>query len=66
MRMAARGQYMTDANRDHTVKVVVDNLGPGEEYFYQFEVDGNQSPTGRTKTLPTCERSERGSRRAPG
>jgi len=51
--IVARGQYMTDANRDHTVKVVVDNLGPGEEYFYQFEVDGNQSPTGRTKTLPT-------------
>jgi alkaline phosphatase D len=25
---------------------------PGQDYFYQFVVDGRPSPTGRTKTLP--------------
>jgi len=48
-----RSLFRTDASRDYTVKVVVDNLSPGQEYFYQFDVDGNRSPIGRTKTLPT-------------
>ena len=48
----ARGRYRTDANRDYTVKVVVENLDPGQKYFYQFDVDGVRSPTGQTKTLP--------------
>jgi len=48
----AYGQYRTDASRDYTVKVVVDDLNPGQEYFYQFDVDGIRSPAGRTKTLP--------------
>ncbi len=47
-----RGEYRTDASRDYTVNVVVDNLNPGQEYFYQFEVEGIRSPVGRTKTLP--------------
>jgi alkaline phosphatase D len=50
--VVARGQYRTDASRDYTVKVVVDDLSPGQEYFYQFEVDGIRSPAGQTKTLP--------------
>lgn len=50
--IVARGQYRTDASRDHTVKVVVDKLNPGQEYYYQFDVDGIHSPAGRTKTLP--------------
>jgi alkaline phosphatase D len=50
--VVARGHYKTDASRDYTVKVVVDSLSPGQEYFYQFEVDGIRSPTGQTKTLP--------------
>ncbi len=50
--VVARGQYKTDASHDYTVKVVVDDLNPGQEYFYQFDVDGNRSPAGRTKTLP--------------
>lgn len=50
--VVARGQYRTDASRDYTVKVVVDGLNPGQEYFYQFDVDGIRSPAGRTKTLP--------------
>ncbi|RLA35041.1 MAG: alkaline phosphatase [Gammaproteobacteria bacterium] len=51
--VVASGQYMTDANRDHTVKVVVDRLIPGQEYFYRFDVEGIRSPVGQTKTLPT-------------
>jgi alkaline phosphatase D len=51
-KVIARGQYRTDASRDYTVKVVVDELIPGQEYFYQFDVDGIRSPTGRTRTLP--------------
>jgi len=51
--VVANGQYMTDASRDHTVKVVVDRLNPGQEYFYRFDVEGIRSPIGRTKTLPT-------------
>jgi alkaline phosphatase D len=50
--IVARGKYKTDASRDYTVKVVVDNLSPGRTYFYQFDADGIQSPVGQTKTLP--------------
>jgi len=50
--IVAHGQYTTDASRDYTVKVVVDNLSPGQEYFYQFDVGGMRSPAGQTKTLP--------------
>ena len=49
----ANGKYSTDETRDYTVKVVVNGLSPGQEYFYQFDVDGIRSPVGRTKTLPT-------------
>ena len=48
----ARGHCRTDASRDYTVKVVVGDLDPGREYFYQFDVDGVRSPAGQTKTLP--------------
>ena len=47
-----RGQHRTDASRDYTVKAVVIDLHPGQEYFYQFDVDGIRSPDGQTKTLP--------------
>ena len=50
--VVARGQYSTDRGRDHTIKIVVDNLAPGQEYYYQFAADGSTSPTGRTRTLP--------------
>jgi alkaline phosphatase D len=49
----ANGKYSTDETRDYTVKVVVNELSPGQEYFYQFDVDGIRSPVGQTKTLPT-------------
>lgn len=50
--VVADGVVGTDETRDYTVKVIVDALRPGREYFYQFDVDGRFSPVGRTKTLP--------------
>ena len=38
--------------RDLTVKVDVDGLDPDSYYWYFFEMDGETSPVGRTKTLP--------------
>lgn len=51
--VVATGTYRTDESRDYTVKVEVDDLSPGHDYFYQFDVDGRRSPVGRTRTLPT-------------
>jgi len=50
--IVARGRYKTDANRDYTVKVIVEELHPGRDYFYQFDVDDVRSSVGQTKTLP--------------
>lgn len=41
--------------RDFTVKVDADGLQPGRRYWYRFEADGTQSPTGRTRTLPAAD-----------
>lgn len=38
--------------RDHTVKVDALGLQPGRTYYYRFEAAGQESPTGRTRTLP--------------
>ncbi|MBX3481114.1 MAG: alkaline phosphatase D family protein [Caulobacter sp.] len=40
------------AERDWTVKVDVDGLKPGADYFYQFQFGEARSPVGRTRTLP--------------
>ena len=50
--VVARGEFRTDASRDHTVKVVVSDLSPGRNYFYQFDSGGVRSPLGQTRTLP--------------
>ncbi len=50
--VVSHGQFTTSAQRDYTVKQVVDGLAPGESYFYQFVVNDTTSPLGRTKTLP--------------
>ncbi len=47
------GQFTTDASRDYTVKLDVQNLQPGTFYYYRFAYDGNFSLTGRTKTAAT-------------
>lgn len=50
--VVSHGQLTTNAQRDHTVKQVVDGLEPGKRYFYQFVVNGTTSTLGQTKTLP--------------
>jgi len=50
--VVAHGQFTTGAQRDHTVKQLVDGLQPGKTYFYQFVVSDRASPVGRTKTIP--------------
>lgn len=38
--------------RDHTVKVDALGLSPGRSYYYRFDAAGQDSPIGRTRTLP--------------
>ena len=47
-----RGEGLTGADRDYTIKVDVSGLNPGTDYTFQFEVGGAKSPVGRTRTLP--------------
>ena len=47
-----QGELTTDPETDHTVKVEISNLNPGQVYFYRFLVNGITSEPGRTKTLP--------------
>ena len=46
------GETSTSAARDYTVKVEVEGLDPGKDYFYRFDALGAVSQTGRTRTLP--------------
>jgi alkaline phosphatase D len=50
--VVSHGQFTTSAERDYTVKQIVNGLAPGSTYFYQFVVNDTSSPVGRTKTLP--------------
>jgi alkaline phosphatase D len=57
-RIVRQGRTTARAERDHTVKIDVDGLKPGETYYYRFEVDGERSPVGRTRTLPVGDVSK--------
>ena len=46
------GSFVTNANRDFTVKVDVTGLNANTIYYYRFNFDSRVSPIGRTKTLP--------------
>ena len=50
--VVSSGAADTSAERDFTVKVDVGGLTPGRTYYYAFDVDGEQSPVGRTRTFP--------------
>ena len=55
--IAATGTIVTDASRDHTVKVDAAGLSPKTPYWYRFRVldgaaAGKVSPVGRTRTAP--------------
>ena len=54
-----KGTFLTDAQRDYTVKVDVEGLEQGTTYFYQFESFGKKSITGRTKTIDSSSDSLR-------
>jgi alkaline phosphatase D len=47
-----RGEGVTGADRDWTVKVDVSGLDAGRAYTFQFAAGGAKSPVGRTHTLP--------------
>jgi hypothetical protein len=36
----------------HSVRVEVDGLEPGRDYFYRFRAGASESPIGRSRTLP--------------
>ena len=45
------GVFITNKERDYTVKVDVNKLNPGTTYYYRFEAFGKESMVGRTKTI---------------
>jgi len=46
------GSFVTNEDRDYTVKVDVDSLQPNTWYYYEFETNGRKSLIGRTRTAP--------------
>ncbi|AOS96543.1 Phospholipase D precursor [Microbulbifer aggregans] len=47
-----RGSAETSSGRDYTIKIDVQGLEPNTAYYYRFVGASEQSPVGRTKTLP--------------
>ena len=50
--VAKSGVASTGPSKDFTVKVDVNGLKPGVQYYYRFSSNGKLSPVGRAKTLP--------------
>lgn len=57
LNLVTQGEFMTNADKDYTVKIDVEGLSPATTYYYMFEVDGVFSLRGRTRTTPVgdCE-----------
>ena len=51
-RVVNEGVAMALPVRDHTVKIDALGLEPGRTYYYRFSAAGEESPIGRTRTLP--------------
>ena len=51
-KVVGRGTAAAAPERDFTVKVDAGGLQPGRTYFYAFDAGGQQSPVGRTRTMP--------------
>ena len=47
-----QGSFVTDADRDWTVKVEAENLAADTVYYYRFRIGDVVSMVGQTKTLP--------------
>ncbi|MEA2072130.1 MAG: alkaline phosphatase D family protein, partial [Campylobacterota bacterium] len=45
------GVYATDASKDFTVKIDIQNLDAGTTYYYRFSANGTTSALGKMKTL---------------
>ncbi len=54
-RVVRSGTAVASPEHDGCVKVLAEGLTPGRTYWYRFEVDGVQSPLGRTRTLPAAD-----------
>lgn len=50
-----RGTAYATPQWGHSVHVVVENLSPGQWYWYQFQVGPEKSPVGRTRTMPALD-----------
>lgn len=53
-RVVAAGTFVTDAGRDHTVKVLAVGLAPHTSYYYRFLYRHVSSEIGRTRTSPAA------------
>jgi len=51
--VVSQGERDARPERDYTVKIDADGLRPATDYYYRFEVAGESSRVGRTRTLPT-------------
>lgn len=56
--IVASGTFITNAERDFTVKLDVQGLAPYTTYYYDFEALGQHSIIGRTKTVPTADEAD--------
>jgi alkaline phosphatase D len=51
-RLVTRGTALAPAELAHSVHVEVEGLRPGRDYFYQFDVRGEESAVGHFRTAP--------------
>lgn len=51
-RIAAAGRTMASSLSAHSVNIEVTGLRPGRPYWYRFTAQGQQSPTGLSRTAP--------------
>jgi alkaline phosphatase D len=51
-RVVAQGVSVAQPDLAHSVHVEVERLSPGRDYFYQFDVRGEESPVGHFRTAP--------------
>ncbi|MFT4091124.1 MAG: alkaline phosphatase D family protein [Asticcacaulis sp.] len=51
-RIVQQGRYITDQDRDYTLKVDVTGLVAGQVYYYRFLCGAQTSPVGQAQTLP--------------
>lgn len=60
------GRVTSAPSSDGCAKVLVEGLTPGATIWYRFSVDGQVSPTGRTKSLPADDATPSSVRLAVG